>query len=234
MKNKENIGLLLIILTFALSDNRLQIFESLKWAKLILLVIFTIPLISRYNNTQILNNYTPFTFYFFIIALFTLSSKNTLIDDYLRLIFLPVTVYYISKLISVSSYQTYNQFLKLIVNSLFYFLFIGLVLAFVGWEYPWFIQSGANFDGGGFLRFRGLMGNPNGLGLLCLFSGIFLRVVYNIRPQLFSRKKWIIIIVILCVSLVLSNSRNSHIFSNNCFQFPEYNKFSIFFPTLFY
>jgi hypothetical protein len=95
------------------------------------------------------------------------------------------------------------------VNSLFYFLLIGLVLAFAGWEYPWFIQSGANFDGGGFLRFRGLMGNPNGLGLLCLYSSILFIVVYNIRPKLFSRKKWIFIFSILFVTIILSNSRNS-------------------------
>jgi len=58
-------------------------------------------------------------------------------------------------------------------------------------------------------RFRGLLGNPNGLGVFVLLVFLTFSAVKTTFPGIFSRKENIIFYVAVFISVILSDSRNS-------------------------
>lgn len=115
------------------------------------------------------------------------------------------TVSYLFVLIVIPNYfyKCYQekgmQFIRNIVYFVLTLLFIGLCSIFVSDHFA-YIESG---------RFRGIFGNPNGLGLFCFVFFTFFYVVNKLSPETFDRREKIVGYLIIIVSIVLSNSRNA-------------------------
>ena len=78
------------------------------------------------------------------------------------------------------------------------YLITGLVLKYLAPEF-------ANMVG----RFRGLMGNPNGLGVLTLMIGLLFDTIFNRIPNQFSRQEKILFWLVIFANLILCQSRSS-------------------------
>jgi O-antigen ligase len=63
-----------------------------------------------------------------------------------------------------------------------------------------------NIRGG---RYRGVFGNPNGLGLFCVLFFMLYWVIKSVKPGIFKKKENIFILTVILISLYLSDSRNS-------------------------
>jgi O-antigen ligase len=117
------------------------------------------------------------------------------------------TISYLFVLIVIPNYfyKCYKEngitFIKNIVYFVLTLLFIGLCFLVVNSEYV-YIESG---------RFRGIFGNPNGLGLFCFVFFAFFFILNKLSPELFEKKEKIVGYLIIIVSILLSNSRNAYI-----------------------
>lgn len=136
---------------------------------------------------------------FFIVAVFNTIAFGT---DYGNLF---KTVIYLINL-AIIPFLVYNsyryspvKFLRCFLYVILGILLIGLILKFIG------------FGGVTYVRFRGLLGNPNGLGLFTLFSAISFRVTTFYKEDILKRKYLFLGWGIILLSLFLSNSRNSMI-----------------------
>jgi O-antigen ligase len=58
-------------------------------------------------------------------------------------------------------------------------------------------------------RFRGIMGNPNGLGIFCTVLFAFFTITINKYKNLFSKAEIIMIYAAILISVILSGSRNT-------------------------
>ena len=77
-------------------------------------------------------------------------------------------------------------------------LFAGFIIKFVHHEQ-------AYMEG----RYRGLLGNPNGLGVFALLVFLTFSVIQDIYPKLFTTREKYVIDILIILSLLMANSRNS-------------------------
>lgn len=85
-------------------------------------------------------------------------------------------------------------------------LYLGVILLITGFVVGLVSPGIAFIDEG---RFRGIFGNPNGLGLFCFTLFGFAIVINRLFPAIFSRNEKILIYVVIILSVLLSNSRNA-------------------------
>lgn len=60
-------------------------------------------------------------------------------------------------------------------------------------------------------RYRGLLGNPNGMGIYCTLFFILFFIVNDFFPNLFSKSERILIYVVILYSMILCGSRNAFV-----------------------
>ncbi|NQY08974.1 MAG: O-antigen ligase family protein [Flavobacteriales bacterium] len=77
-------------------------------------------------------------------------------------------------------------------------LFIGLVLRVIGMDVV--VLAG---------RYRGLMGNPNGLGILLLCQFLLVEVIRYVNPKVLKRNEYYVFITVVILSLLLCRSRSA-------------------------
>ncbi|MCD6065601.1 MAG: O-antigen polymerase [Bacteroidetes bacterium] len=189
------IGLLFVL---TMSDNRLA---SANWAadvKNIYIVLFALIVMKNfksYENKIKLHLYIlPFIIIAAICILYS-PSPSTAVQK---------TLSYFLLFLSVPNYFTYlyskhgSQFLKEIIWAIFFLLLIGLVLKLVG-------SSVISLAG----RYRGILGNPNGLGIYCFLFMIFFAIVNEFFSDLFTRNQKIFIYFVITLSLILCGARSS-------------------------
>ena len=58
-------------------------------------------------------------------------------------------------------------------------------------------------------RYRGIMGNPNGIGVYCVVFILFFSQIKSLYPKMFMKKHVIMIYAIVFISLLLSGARSS-------------------------
>jgi O-antigen ligase len=165
---------------------------------------FLLPLLSlffffnRKKFIPLCTLYFPFL-YFFIYSFILLFASETFFTS------LQKTVSYALLYIVVPNYlvKIYRErgpvFFKEWILFITILLWIGIVLYFVN---PSVVFSHGN-------RFKGIMGNPNGIAMFSVFIFISYSVIKNQYHDLFSREEKILILIPIFLSIVWSSSRAS-------------------------
>lgn len=89
-------------------------------------------------------------------------------------------------------------------------------------------------------RYRGVLGNPNGLGIYCFLTFIIFFVLNDFYPNLFNKRERIITYALILTSIFLTNSRNAilavfifYVFQR-FFSFSPFLGFVVFLAALFF
>lgn len=85
-------------------------------------------------------------------------------------------------------------------------IFFILTTLIIGFLLKFTLSSVATLESG---RYRGVLGNPNGLGIYCFLTFIIFFVLNDFYPTLFSKREKIITYALIMVSIFLTNSRNA-------------------------
>jgi O-antigen ligase len=183
-----------------LSDNRLSSFASFEQAKylyIILLSLFFLLDLKKFKPT--VNLYLRFL-PFIIVAFYCLRHSPSLLvfDSFSK------TLSYFLLLLIVPNYviKSYREngydFMRL-------FIYVAVFILILGFVFKVFNPIAASLEG----RYRGLLGNPNGLGLYCAVVFIFFALIIRTLPDLFHRQEKILIYTLIFASLILCGSRTS-------------------------
>jgi O-antigen ligase len=179
-----------------------------------------ILMISLFSYLEMKIDYRRIDFYKHFIPFFLISIVCVFFNPNMFLSFQKV-LSYILLLCFVPNYflfvyQKYgNTLLRSIVFLVCMVLFIGLVFNFSGSQLTVLIG-----------RYRGLLGNPNGLGLYVFLFFIFFSVVNDQNPELFSRNEKIIVYALCFYSLLKCGARTSLASSLIYFFFKRFYKLS--------
>ncbi len=185
----------ILVLSDNLSDS-LKFVSNVKYIYIVLLTLFL------FIDTKIfypLNTLYKLFIPFFIFSFFCLLYSPALLTG------LEKTLSYIFVLMVVPNYfvkcyrEKGDEFIKNIIYLGTFLLLFGFLLAFISKESA-FVDEG---------RYRGIFGNPNGLGL---FTFVFITFFFVLNYQftnLFSKQEKIFIYGVSLLSVLLSQSRNA-------------------------
>lgn len=176
-------------------------------------------------------SFAPFNYFyqkfipFFIIAFICLffAPNEILFTAFEK------TLSYLLLLIVVPNYvvRSHNDHGERFYQNLIYFtgtiLFAGFIIKFVHNEQ-------AYMEG----RYRGLLGNPNGLGVFTLMVFLTFSIVQDLYPKLFSSREKAVMYILIFLSLLMSNSRNSLFAVLIYFFFSYFYKISPFLGFIFF
>lgn len=139
---------------------------------------------------------------FFIFAVFTMCFS---IGDPFIFTSLQKTASFILSFFVIPNFVTKlyrekgGEFFRNIIFFILTTLIIGFILKFIS-------PSVAMLESG---RYRGVLGNPNGLGIYCFLTFIIFFVLNDFYPSLFSKREKIFTYTLILVSIFLTNSRNA-------------------------
>ena len=155
-----------------------------------------------------LKNFSPFNDLYKIYIpffLFAIITMLTSVGDPFISICIQKTVSFIISFMIIPNFVTklYREEGDQFFRRLVYFLFTTLIIGFI----LKFIAPGVASLGTG--RYRGVLGNPNGLGLYAFFTFIILFVINDYFPKLFSKYEILIFYLAIFISILLTGSRNA-------------------------
>lgn len=191
------LGLFFVLI---MSDSRQH---GLGWAdaaKNEYIVLMAAFLVFDRKNFQPFNRFFRVFVPFFLIAFLCLffAPGEIVITSFEK------TLSYLLLLIVVPNYivRCYQDKGELFYKDLVYFaasiLFVGFIIKFIHHEQ-------AYMEG----RYRGLLGNPNGLGVYTLMVFLTFSIIQDLFPRLFNSREKVIVYLLIILSLLMSNSRNS-------------------------
>lgn len=151
------------------------------------------------------NEFYPFNTIYKIFIPFFLFSFYCLFFSPAALVGIQKTVSYAFVFMVVPNYfkKCYNDYGPDFLKNTIY---LGVFLLIIGFAVGLLIPGVTFIDEG---RFRGVFGNPNGLGLFCFALFCFVVGVNRLFTDLFSKSEKIFIFLVIILSVVLSNSRNA-------------------------
>jgi len=182
------------------SDSRLDLLSSFEQAKYVYIVLLTIFLLLDAKQFTPINRFFIRFLPFILVAFYCISHtpaanlSNSIFKTFSYMCLLFITPNYVSKSYRDNGYD----FIRLFIILAAFILFLGLFSKL-------FIPSLVTFEN----RFRGLLGNPNGLGIYCLVVFILFALVNRSLPDLFSKQEKILVFILLFLSLILSGSRTA-------------------------
>ena len=186
----------LIVLTF--SDSRLFSFQWAGQVKNIYILLIALMTYKLYGEDFVKVKIHLFILPFILIASYCIFySPNISVS-------IQKTLSYFLLFFSVPNmfsylYNKYGQeLIKGLVIGVFLILVAGLLLKYVS-------PPMASLAG----RFRGMLGNPNGLAIYCFLFAIFFTIVLEFFPSIFSRNEKILIFAVILFSLLFSGARGS-------------------------
>lgn len=182
-----------------LSDSLVESLDFAKSLKNIYIVMMGAMFIANPRN------FMPFTrkiFYifipFFLFALFCLLFSETPVSIQKTVSF--ILLFLLVPNFVVNAYrQNGDSFLRSLVFFPLLLLIVGLAMIFISRDIA-FLDS---------QRYRGLLGSPNGTGLLCVLLLIVFSIVSSLRENIFSRNEKLLIYGVIFLSAFLTESRNS-------------------------
>lgn len=193
------IGYLFILILSDSLETRLLFAKNLKNIYISVLALF---LFLDTGSFLPLNRLYKFFLSFFAFAIFTLFFS---LKDPFIFVAIQKTVSFIISFIIIPNFVTKlfreegEQFLRR-------FIFFLLTTLFIGFFLKVFANNIASLDAG---RYRGVLGNPNGLGLYALLFFIIFFIVNDFFPDLFSKPETILIFISILFSIYLTQSRNA-------------------------
>lgn len=220
--------LFVLILSDSLED-KLTFAKNLKNIYIFTLAVF---LFFDKNSFQPFNKLYKIFIPFFLFSFFTmlLSIKEPFIFTSLQ-----KTVSYILSFLIIPNFVTKlyreegREFFKRFMFFAFTTLLVGLILKFVSPDI-------ASLSTG---RYRGVLGNPNGLGIYCFLLFLVFFVLNDFFSDLFSRQEKILIYAAILYSIILTDSRNAVLavlifyFFQRFFTLSPFLGFVVFLATLF-
>lgn len=189
--------LTLLLVTFFIADN----YEGpLAFAQNFRFVVLGLSFLILLKHDMFKNNMglklLAFTGYAFLITILLSPLGLPAIIRSLGFIVVALVIF---KLVNLLLDRNRKRTIDLIVTILFVFFILNLVIFF----FP--VYERAFFKG----RFAGLMGNPNGLGLLAAFSYALLQWVGRREITSFSKRSILIFKILLFLVIIVTGSRTS-------------------------
>src|SRR6185436_5733844 len=174
---------------------------AMTWARnvkniyMLMLALFVIfdPKEFRYKNTL----FYPFIPYMLLATILITQSPDfmaTFQKTLSYILLLTIIPAYYNKLLE----EQPEKFLKGLIYTATCLLLYGFMLIVISYNTAYLIG-----------RFRGVMGNPNGLGIFCTVLFAFFTITINKYKNLFSRNEIIMIYGAILISVFLSGSRNT-------------------------
>lgn len=195
---RMHIGLLLgfffVLILAANRLNTLGVFEMLRIIYLLFLGAFIVFDSTLRPIDNIYKAFIPF----FLIALFWLINSNTVITSF------ATVVSYFLILFTVPIYlnRIYEYYSDVALEYIVYF---GIFILSVGFIFG-ILGSNIAFLSG---RYRGIFGNPNGLGIFTMLFFFLVVVINTYKPFLFSKRKKILFYCVIIITLLLCRSRTA-------------------------
>lgn len=190
--------LLGFILVLTLSDSRSPMMSWAGQVKNIYILILSLIMLRKYREVNIKINIHLFILPFIFVAIYCLVYSPILS------IAIQKTLSYFLLFFVVPNYFSYlydkygESVLKQIVFTIVLVLVIGLVVNFISPDFT-------NLIG----RYRGLLGNPNGLGIYCFLFICFFTIILEFFPNLFNRNEIVLVYLFSFISLFLCGARSS-------------------------
>jgi len=183
-----------------MSDNRLEVFSSFEKAKFVYVVLLSALLFVNLKKFQPFNRFYIRFLPFIIVAFYCILHVPSIIfvESFSKTLSYFLLLFTIPNYVSKSYRENGTDFIKLFMYVAAFVLFVGLLLKL-------FIPLMVSFEE----RYKGLLGNPNGMGLYCLVVFIFLALIDRTLPALFHRQEKLFFYLLILVSLFLCGSRNS-------------------------
>lgn len=198
LRNKDTELLVGLWFVCTMSDNRLDAFRSFEQAKYVYIIMMTVFIFISIRKFAPLNRFYLIFIPFFIAAFYCISHSPVALTSFSK------TLSYLFLLFSIPTYvnKSYRDdgydFIKL-------FIYVGVFVLTLGLLMKIFLPLLASFEA----RYRGLLGNPNGMGLYCLVIFLLFVLINRSLPDLFHRQEKLLIYVLLFVSIFLCGSRNT-------------------------
>lgn len=193
------IGYLFILILSDSLEEKLYFAKGLKNVYISMLAVFLFFDLKSFSPTNKLYKiFIPF----FIFAVFTMMFS---INDSFIFTSIQKTISFIISFMVVPNFVTklYREegiaFLRRFVFFCVTLLLIGFLLIYVAHDVAYLGEA----------RYRGVLGNPNGVGIYCLLFFIVFFIINNFYPILFNKNERIIIYLIILFSIYLSDSRNA-------------------------
>lgn len=198
---QKNPSLLIInmLLVFLLGDIRytnLLYFRDMRTVAITAVGIFTICdlLIGRYK----LNKATFYILPFILVAFVAVAASPVPVTATIRTISYLLVIIVVYNFIYQHLIRTKGRFIEDIIYFAAWVYLVGLVFSLLGFEFPWLGK-----------RYKGVFGNPNGVGL---FSLVIVPTItyyaFILRPKAFSKRQLAFFYSLAAISLLLANSRN--------------------------
>lgn len=222
LKSVTNYFFILFFLLLVLSDSRLELLSFATEAKPYAAFIFGFAGVFILIKNHFRQNILIIYFIGFVIAvIFSLFFSDNLLACFQK------SLSYILLLIAVPAFISKNlddygyDFMKIFIYVFSLILIAGLVFYFFNPDITILDE-----------RFRGIYGNPNGLGIACLLFFFLFQTILMKRPSLFTRTEVIIIILLILINLIYSGSRSSLLVLVMYYVFLWSNKISPLFSTI--
>ncbi len=181
-----------------ISDN--DTFAFARNVKVLYLLILAMFYYSSRDEFKTKNSFSIFFMPFFLMAIFCIlfspvvgiAAQKTM--SYI-LMFLLIPLYF-NKSIDDNGFIGMRNMMYFSIG----ILFVGFLLYFINRDFVVLIKIG---------RYRGIFGNPNGLGLYTLLLFILFKTIETLRVDLFSRTDKIVIYSMFAFSVLMCGSRNA-------------------------
>jgi len=194
--------------------------ESMSWArgiKDIYLVMMAVLFLFNLKEFRYRNNLWYAFIPFFVLAVILIfrspDLKTCSLKTFSFIIVYSILPFYYFKAIN----EDKDRFFKGFVLAISILLFYGLIMIVL-------FPDSAYISG----RYKGVMGNPNGLGILCTVFFALFTIIISDRKNLFSKPEIIAVYALIIISVLLSASRNSLISILIFYCFSRFFKVSYF------
>lgn len=222
IKSLINYFFILFFLLLILSDSRLEILSFAVNVKPYIALVFGISglfiLIKNYYRQNLVLLYFIVFIFSIIISLFFAENLSSSFQKSFSYVLLMIAVpAFISKALDEYGFI----FMKLFIYTFCIVLLSGFIFYFIDFEI-------SVLDG----RYRGVYGNPNGLGIACLMFFFLFQTILMKRPLLFYRSEIILIVFLIVINLIFSGSRSSLLVLAMYYVFLWSNRISPIFSTI--
>jgi hypothetical protein len=202
-----------LILTF--SDSRSQFFNFAAQVKniyIVLLFLFSLKIKSQIEF--------PIKFYYYFIPFFIIALISIAFSP-IPFVSFQKTLSYILLFISIPIYlqYVYIKYGDLIFKGI---VFLGIAILLLGFLINIINPSFTNLVG----RYRGMLGNPNGLGLYVFLFILLFTTIIDFKKDLFSKREKTVVYGIAFLSLIRCGARTSLFATLLFFFFRKFYKLS--------
>ena len=212
-------GFFFILLLSDSLEERLFFAKNAKNIYITLLAFFVLTDLNSFRSlNKLYKIFLPFFLFSFMTTL-TSVSENFFLTSVQKTASYFLVFFIVPNLVSRLYAEKGTIFLKNFILFAFTIILLGILFRYVSYDVT-------HIKGG---RFRGLLGNPNGLGMYCVLLCIIFFIVNDFFPSLFLKWERILIYLVIFYSLFICGSRNA-IFA--IFMFLLYQRFFTLSPIL--